>query len=804
MFGLGKPTTTEPLVVWFGDVDRADLALVGGKGANLGELTRAKLPVPPGFIVTAAAYRQFLGYHHLAGEIGKLLQGLNPEQTAELQRRATAIQRRLLEAPIPAPIDRAIRRAYDELQQRLGGNQFVAVRSSATAEDLPTASFAGQQATFLNIRGADAIVTAVHHAWASLFEARAIYYRIQQSIPTETVAIAVPVQAMVASESAGVMFTLDPVTNDKSVIVIDAAFGLGEAVVSGAVTPDRYVVRKEPLEITDREVNRQPWRIVRRTDATGLDANRHEPVPATDQATPKLTDEQILELARLGLKVEAHYGNPQDTEWALADGRLYLVQARPVTTLTRTVPVRSEVRSENSEVKTVPGPDAETPTSNLRPLASSLQPLLKGAPASLGRASGVVRIVHSPADLDTVQAGNVLVAEQTSPDYVPAMKRAAAIVTDTGGRTSHAAIVSRELGIPCVVGTGTASHTLKDGQVVTVDATAGFVFAGKVDLPTATLADRSRVTAPGSLRSEVPVTGTKVYVNLADPDLAEQMAAEPVDGVGLLRAEFMIAGFGEHPAAMEQAGRGGEFTAKLAEQLTRFASAFTPRPVIYRSSDFKTNEYRSLKGGEPFEPQEENPMIGYRGAIRYLAEPQLFRRELDAIKQVHEQHPNLWLMLPFVRTVDELRNVLALVAAAGLERGPDFRIFMMCEVPSNVILLDEFLDVGIDGVSIGSNDLTQLILGVDRDNERLAAVFDERDPAVVKALRYVIHTCRKRNVSVSICGQAPSFYPDLTELLVEAGITSVSINPDVIVSTRQLIASIERRLVLKAIVDRKN
>ena len=804
MLGFGKQKTSLPTIVQFSEVSRDDISLVGGKGANLGELTNAGLPVPPGFIVTAEAYRQFLETNGLFQPLQQLLGDLNVEDSATLQAKAAEAQKLILSKPMPAKLNQEISKAYELLVREHPEGQFVAVRSSATAEDLPSASFAGQQATFLNVRGADAVCQSVQHCWASLFEARAIYYRVQQKIELKDVAIAVPVQAMVNSEKAGVMFTIDPVKNDKSVLVIEGALGLGEAVVSGTVTPDRFVVSKEKFDIVERQVNSQPWKIVRAEDSTGMLGTKHETIPAEQRATQKLTDDEVIALAKLGVKIEEHYQSPQDTEWAIAGGTTYIVQARPVTTLTKTVPVTNAESGES--VISNPSQTGEKSESVAQDFSQArndntpnAKPILKGGSASMGSAFGVVRIISDPSQLDRVQKGDVLVAEMTSPDYVPAMKRASAIVTDTGGRTSHAAIVSRELSIPCVVGTGTATHVLKDGQLVTVDGTAGLVYQGKLNIPKTDITPKS----DARYTREIPVTGTKVYVNLADPDLAEKIAAEPVDGVGLLRAEFMVAGIGEHPKAMEQDGRGAEYTAKLAEGLTKFAAAFDPRPIIYRATDFKTNEYRKLKGGEEFEPQEENPMLGYRGALRYRTEPKLFRRELDAIIEVRRSHPNLWLMIPFVRTTAELKEVIELVEASGLKRGPNFKIYMMCEIPANVILLDEFLDVGIDGVSIGSNDLTQLVLGVDRDNGQIAESFDERNEAVIRCVQYVIHTCRKRNVSVGICGQAPSVYPEFTEMLVNAGITSVSVNPDVIVSTRQLIASIEKRLLLKAVIDKK-
>jgi pyruvate,water dikinase len=394
----------------------------------------------------------------------------------------------------------------------------------------------------------------------------------------------------------------------------------------------------------------------------------------------------------------------------------------------------------------------------------------------------------------------------TTPDYVPAMKKAVAIVTDVGGRTCHAAIVSRELGIPCVVGTGTATHTLKTGQVITVDGSKGLVYKGKV-AATAKPEDivPSKPGASGSaISQEVPITGTKVYVNLGEPHLAEQVAALPVDGVGLLRAEFMIAEMGEHPKAMVKDGRGDQYVKGLADGIQKIASAFSPRPVVYRATDFKTNEYRGLKGGDKYEPAEDNPMIGYRGASRYIAEPEMFALELEAIKKVRNEFDlkNLWIMIPFVRTVEEMRQCMKMVTDSGLKQGPDFKIWMMCEIPSNVILLEKFLDLGIDGISIGSNDLTQLTLGVDRDNQTLAKLFDERDEAVELSIQFVIKTCRKRNVTCSICGQAPSVYPEITEMMVKAGTTSVSVTPDMIVASRKIIASVEKRLMLKNIIDR--
>jgi len=766
-------------IVWFKEVGKGDIALVGGKGANLGELTRAGLPVPPGFIVTAQAYFDFLKETNLDLEITKILKNLDVENGKELHKKALEIQKTILAETLPASLAKEISAAYQKLYTSASSNIFVAVRSSATAEDLPTASFAGAQRTFLNVAGAEDVILAVKKAWASLFEARAIYYRKINNFEEGKVGIAVPVQKMVQSVKSGVMFTIDPVTNDKDKLVIEAGFGLGEAIVSGSITPDRYVIRKSDFKIEKKEINEQLWQI---TKVGKID--KHVSLSKTEQKKQKLTDEEIKKLAEFGVKIEEHYHFPQDTEWAIEGNNIYFVQSRPITTL----------KSGKSEAR---NPKSETAESGEQIAESKAEVLLKGIAASLGIASGAVKVIHSPNQIDEVKEGDVLVTEMTSPDYVPAMKRAAAIVTDTGGQTSHAAIVSREMGIPCVVGTGRATHVLSNGQVVSVDGAKGLVYKGKV----------SRAEAPpgkndtGGFEEEIPITATKVYVNLGEPSAAPEVAKLPCDGVGLMRAEFMIAEIGEHPRALEKEGKSKIYVSKLVEGLLKTCQAFYPRPVVYRATDFKTNEYKNLKGGEKYEPQESNPMIGYRGASRYIKEPDLFKLELEAIKQVRKTTKNLWLMIPFVRTIAEIEKVKALVEESGLKRGPDFKFWMMVEVPSNVILINKFLDVGIDGVSIGSNDLTQLTLGIDRDNAAMAEEFDERDEAVSMSLAHVIKACRARHVTCSICGQAATTYPEVTELMVREGATSVSVSPDSVVATRRLVASVEKKIMLSKIID---
>jgi pyruvate,water dikinase len=527
------------------------------------------------------------------------------------------------------------------------------------------------------------------------------------------------------------------------------------------LSPDFYVVDKSKFAIIDKKIARQEWRLVRNPKfrSSGGDYNMQEPIPSDKQSAQKLTDAEIISLAKLAKKIEDVYKFPQDIEWAKDTSSMYIVQSRPITTLQK-------------------GAKVERGT-----LEGTI--ILNGLAASPGTASGTVRIVRSPSEIDKVKDGDVLVAEMTTPDFVPAMKRAMAIATDRGGRTCHAAIVSRELGIPCVVGTTNGTLTLKDGQVITVDGTAGKVYEGKVV--------REEVKGPAVLAKKIK-TKTKIYVNLAHPELADKVAARDVDGVGLLRAEFMVADIGEHPRHMLKEGRGGQFTDKLAHGLEQFAKAFKPRPVVYRTTDFKTNEYRNLKGGAAFEGEEENPMLGYRGCTRYAEERDVFHLEASAIKKVSEIHGNLWVMIPFVRTVATMVAVKKLLEEEGLKQSDSFKLWMMAEIPSNVILLDKFItEAGIDGISIGSNDLTQLVLGADRDNPKLA-MFDERDDAVQWALERLVKTAKKCGITASICGQAPSDYPEMTTKLVKWGITSVSINPDVIEKTREIVARAEGKI----------
>lgn len=746
------------------ELDKESLNFAGGKGANLGEMVKARLPVPAGFVIGTTAYFDFLKKNKLAAVIAKILT-TNLEDPDNLLVVSSKISSEITKAEIDEEVRKEIITAY----KKLGGSK-VAVRSSATAEDLPQASFAGQQATFLNVKGNKNLLEKVRECWASLFTARAIFYRTQNNFDHLKVGLAIVVQKMVESEVSGVMFTVDPVTSEKQTIVIEAAFGLGELVVGGQVIPDQYQVSKKNEAIVSKKISPQSVQLV---EVRG--ENKKIPISSKFANSQKITDSAIIELARYGKLIENHYYFPQDIEWAKKGGKLYILQTRPVTTL----PEKNLLEDEKE-------------TSDVKSGISNLKLILQGTAASPGIASGPVKILVNASEIGKIKTGNVLVTAMTNPDFVPAMKRAAAIVTDHGGRTSHAAIVSRELGIPAVVGTTTATLTLKNGKVVTVDGLKGNVYLGAPKPDGKTLSyDKPKAKIAQSIR-----TVTKIYVNLAEPEKAAEISKLPVDGVGLLRAEFMIAEIGIHPKQAIAQKQTKEFIKKLAGGLAVFAKSFAPRPVIYRATDFKTNEYRNLKGGEKFEPQELNPMIGFRGAARYLAQPEVFAMELEAVKSVYRAGlTNLKLMIPFVRTPGEFVKVREIVKIAGLTKYPDFALWMMIEVPSNILILEEFLSTGIDGVSIGSNDLTMLILGVDRDNEQLAPNFTETDPAVLVALEKIIKTCKKFGVPCSICGQAPSVFEDLVKKLVLWGISSISVSPDAVERVRELVYQTELELV---------
>ena len=765
------------LVLWFEEVDKFDTALVGGKGANLGEMINAGFPVPYGFIVTANAYFYFLDKNNLRPKISQILKNIDYENPKILHEASKNIKSLINNSPIPEKILRTITHYYNLLPEKevdilRKNNNFlkkistrlkhlyqpplVAIRSSATAEDLPEASFAGQQETYLNIKGEVDLIKNIKNCWASLFGERAIYYRYQKKFSHEKVGLAAVVQKMVQSDKSGIAFTVDPISGNKRSMVIEAIYGLGEYIVAGKVNPDHYEIDKNSFVILKKQISSQKTKLIKKGKS-----NQEVKVPSSLQEKQKLTDEEIIKIAILIAEIEKHYYFPQDIEWAVEGDQVYIVQSRPITTLKQI--------QENTSISS--------------PLSE--KPVLIGAPASPGIAFGPVKIIKSPSEIHLVEKGDVLVASQTNPDYVPAMKKAVAIVTDRGGRTSHAAIVSRELGIPAVVGCEKATKIFKNHQIITVNGSTGEIFLGKLKF---------------SSKNQFPTgkhhrTKTKLYVNLAQVEEVKKVSKMDVDGVGLLRAEFMIADIGIHPKTFIKNHNEHIFINKLFNNLLEFARAFHPRPVIYRATDFKTNEYRHLKNGVNFEPKEENPMIGFRGAIRYINQPEVFLMELMAIKKVWQYgFENLHLMIPFIRTPWELIKIKQIINHSGLNYFKNFKLYMMVEVPSTALNIQKFLEIGVDGLSIGSNDLTMMLLGLDRDNSEISYLFDERNPVVLDVIKNVIEQANKYQVPVSICGQAPSDYPEIVEVLIKTGISSISVNPDVVDKTRELIYQIEKKL----------
>jgi pyruvate,water dikinase len=750
-------------ILFFKEIDKNDTNIVGGKCANLGEMTKAGFPVPNGFAITIAAYDTFLKENKLIDRIYDFLKTIDVDDPAQLDNASKKVQKMVITGSISSRVAHEVINSYKKLSGRFK-NALVAVRTSATAEDMPDSSFAGMGTTLLNIRGEANLLNAVRECWASLFTGRSIYYRVINKIPHEKVKISVAVMKMVASEVSGVMFSIEPVKNDKDRIVIESVWGLGELIVQGSVVPDTYIVQKDTFAILSKEISDQAVQLVRVKSGE----NKEIEVPKRIRQNQKITDKDIVELAKLADKLQKHYFFPQDAEWAKEKGKLYLIQTRPITSIAQTAKAG---KLEKNDIKI-----AQTP-------------ILIGSPASPGMGTGFVKILKSPKEIGRVGKGDVLVAPMTSPDYVPAMKKSAAIITDQGGQTSHAAIVSRELGIPCVVGTKDATKILKEGQIVTVNGETGQVFMGSGVKKTEI--EKAPVAKPKFAKTK---TATKIYVNLAQPERALEVARMNIDGVGLLRAEFMIANIGVHPKEAIKRKEQGEFITRLSLDIEKFCKAFYPRPVTYRATDFKTNEYRSLQGGKYWEPVEPNPMLGFRGAFRYIASPEVFNLELQAIRKVRETYDNLHLMVPFVRSPEELMRVRRLVASSGLFESSTFKFLMMVEIPVNVIQIEDFIKVGIDGVSIGSNDLTMLIEGTDRDNSEVATEFNEMRPAVLWAFERVIKKCNDAGITSSICGQAPSEYEDLVKKLVRWGITSVSINPDSIDRVRGIVSEAEKEI----------
>lgn len=782
-------------VLWFDELHREDVNLVGGKSSSLGEMTSAmSVPVPYGFATTAHAYRCFMEQTHLNERVNSLLAGIKDyENSLELHLACAEIRRLIVTAEMPADLAAEITAAYQELGQKMNqDNPFVAIRSSATAEDLPDASFAGQQESYLNIRGQADVVNRVQQCYASLFTDRAAYYRHKQNFPHERVALSAAIQMMVFSKASGIMFSVDVSNGDDTKIVIDAIYGLGEYIVLGKVTPNHYVVAKDSMQIVDKSVIKQDVQLVREPDGGVVEA----PVPDELQEQQVLTDEQILEIAGYVKAIEEHYGSYMDMEFALDSNtnRVWVVQARPET-------VWSRRKKEQGKAGTEQHSDFNE---------SDAEALLRGLPASPGVVSGVVHVIDDAKDIEKFQPGEILVTIMTSPDWVPAMKKAVSIITDNGGMTCHAAIISREMQIPCIVGTSSkgtpATKLLQTGDTVTVDASNGIVYQGDV---TAMFTQPQPVDQTGTVQvvgETFAPTATPVMMNLGDPDLIERYADLPVDGIGLMREEFIWTSYiHEHPLYLIEEGQQGKAIRMLAAGIAKVARAMSPRPVVLRLSDFKSSEYRQLKGGSKYEPNEPADLLGWRGASRYYDPKYIesFKLELAAVKKVRQEFglTNLNVMIPFVRTVAEVEKVTEIMRVEGLERTADFKVYMMAEIPSNIILADQFNQY-IDGYSIGSNDLTMLLLGCDRNNDTVASLFDERNLAVKRAIRHLIKTAHAAGKTVSICGQAPSEFPDFTNFLVQSGIDYVSVNPDMVKETKRNVAHFEQRILIDAATGR--
>jgi len=885
-------------IAWFREVRRKHIPIVGGKGANLGEMVNANFPVPPGFIVTSGAYFGFLEKTNLKDYIVSKIDSIDVDNTEQLKRTSAEVRKKIIETKMSEELRNEILIAYSKLgESRLAWltsseQQCVAVRSSATAEDLPEASFAGQQETFLNVMGKEELIRAIKKCWASLFTARAVYYRKKQGFPTEKIGIAVVVQKMVNSEVSGVMFTADP-TGDTSKIVIEAVFGLGEAIVSGSVTPDTYTIDKGKMKIIEKKLHRQTWKLVMKGRGT-----KKIILPESRGRKQKLQDKKILELAAIGRQIENHYKAPQDIEWALEENRLLILQSRAITTLS----LRDKVEREHERRKKLESIDAKV--------------LVDGLAASPGIVTGRIRIVPTPKDIEKVQEGEIIVTKMTNPDWVPVMKKASGIITDEGGTTCHAAIVSRELGIPCVVGTENATKTLKTGTIVTLNGYNGYVYKGRVQLeveekteekiikledidrleeaiklelennkakiiqpktvfvkprpglrgiaktlaeerkvrqelerererlkkinderaraekalermerereerkklaeqeksgeiikefgekPATELKEKELAKESSELKEVLGKISSKVKVNVALPEAAERAAKTGADGVGLLRAEHMITSSGVHPAEFLRMGQRDKLVRAVRTGIEKVVKHFEGKPVWYRTFDARTDEFRNLKGGEK-EPREENPMLGWHGIRRDLDEPEMLKAQFLAIKQLLEAgYSNIGIMLPFVHSEEQVRRAKEIAKEIGLEREKGRLEFgVMIETPASVQIIDELIGEGIDFISFGTNDLTQLTLGLDRNNQKIQKHFNELHPAILRQLKFVIERCRKAGVTTSICGQAAS-KPEMVKKLVRYGIDSLSANIDAVEKVRNTVLLEEKRMILDSLKE---
>lgn len=751
-------------VVKFEDLGKSDIGIAGGKGANLGELTQAGIPVPPGFVVTAETYGKFMEDAGINGKVLDILAKTDINNTKELQAAAEEIKSIIIETPVPEDMSTLIIEAYNQLCQRVGEEDTdVAIRSSATAEDLPDASFAGQQDTFLHVSGSEDVIDYIRKCWASLFEARAIFYREENGFDHSKVYIAVVVQKMAIADKAGVMFTVNPSTSEE-IALIEGSWGLGEAVVSGDVTPDNYVVDKSNDEVIGVTISDKKLMYVKDEDGTSVRVD----VPEDKRNERVLSDEELVELTEMGKRIQAHYGEPMDTEWAFEKGNLFLLQARPITTLGDDNGAASE--------------DSAVGDKNV---------IVKGLGASPGTASGKVKIILDIDELDKIKDGDIMVTTMTTPDMVPAMRRASGIITDEGGVTCHASIISRELGIPCVVGTGSATTTLEENVGVTLDGKKGLVYEGIHE------SKEEAVPTAANVEAAPIITVTEVKANVSMPEAAQRAAATGADGVGLLRTEHLMLTAGIHPGKFIADGRENELIDTIAENVMVVADAFYPKPVWYRTLDAPTDEFITLEGGEN-EPEEHNPMLGWRGIRRELDQPEILKCEFKAIKKLYDKgYTNLGIMIPLSQSPAELKQAKELCASVGLIPHKDIDFGMMVEIPAAALTIEDYLEIGVDFVSLGTNDLTQYTLAVDRNNEFVAKHYTEEHPAVMKLIERTIKKCVEAGVTCSICGQAGSV-PHIVEKLVGYGITSVSSNADAVAEVRKTVARAEKKIILDA------
>ena len=755
-------------IVWFSQIDKEDVDIVGGKGANLGEIRRIGSPVPDGFVVTSKAYFEFLEKNKLGVRVEEILGKLDYNNQELVDEISEHIKDVIKSSPLPEEIISEVRNEYKKLSNSKG---YVAVRSSATVEDLSAKSFAGQLDTFLNLNNLDNILSSIKKCWASLYNPRALLYLKESGLGKSKIGVAVIIQEMVQSEVSGVMLTVDPMTNNKDRLVIESVWGLGNLIVEGVVTPDHYEVAKSSFTIINKKISTQTTQLI-----LAKEQNKEIPVSAAYQKIQKVSDEKIIELAKIGRKIENTYLFPQDIEWAIENNKLHILQSRPVT-------------SAESE------PDEKFEKTEI-----NLPVLVKGTPTSPGIAQGVAKIIKSSKQVARVKRGDILVLPVNNHNFIAALKKAAAVITDKGGETSHAAIIAREMGLPCVVGTSIATNMIKPDTVVTVNGSTGIVYKGglpykRISRLVASFEDKS---ASNKKEPADKKTATKIFVNLVDSTLAYEISQKNVDGVGLLRAEFLISEIGIHPKKLIEKNKKDLYIKKIIEGLKISCASFDPRPVVYRVSDYTSNEYKNFKNGSQYEIEEENPLLGFRGAIRYISEPEIFSLELEAIKYVRNKLnlKNLWLLIPYVRTLEEMANIKRMVAASGLHRSSTFKLILSVEVPSTVFLIDKFLDIGIDGISIDLTDLTSLLLGADRGNEKIFKYFSDLDKSVLWALERVIKEARRKRVYSTLVGQNTVLSPQLVDKVIEWGIDSISVTPDMIESTRNTVYEAEKRVVV--------